>query len=232
MAASVEAKGSSAHLVEAGGAVLDAIVEPGVNLCVWSRPCPPWAASLEAACGEPFEQKHVLDLGALHVEPLVAPLVREPRRDAALDATFDALSHAIGALADDVRTFARRLGTITGRDRLEATLSVLHADGCKKLHVDEKGIRLLCTYVGPSTEWAPNDAVDRAALSSHGYDFERANESILRDRRALRPVERGWVALLKGEGWPGNRGNGVVHRSPPIADRGLRRLVLAIDANP
>lgn len=220
MAASVVAQGSGPHLVEAAGSVLDAITDPGVNLCVWARPCPAWAvelASVERAFDEALDAKLCLELDALHVEPLVAPLRVRVR------------SEVVDALADDVRMLARRLGAIAGRDHLDATLSVLHADGCKKLHVDEKGIRLLCTYVGPGTEWAPNHVVDRSALSSHGYDFARANAAIAGDA-PLRVIERGWVGLLKGDGWPGNRGKGIVHRSPLIAERGLRRLVLTIDA--
>jgi len=34
---------------------------------------------------------------------------------------------------------------------------------------------------------------------------------------------------LQGETWPGNVGNGTVHRSPPIERFGARRLRLTID---
>ncbi|NOJ83626.1 DUF1826 domain-containing protein [Myxococcus xanthus] len=43
-------------------------------------------------------------------------------------------------------------------------------------------------------------------------------------------LERFDVALLKGESWPGNQGNGAVHRSPAIASSGRRRLILSIEA--
>ncbi|WP_280109885.1 DUF1826 domain-containing protein [Azospirillum sp. B506] len=42
-------------------------------------------------------------------------------------------------------------------------------------------------------------------------------------------MSAGDVALLKGEGWPGNRGRGLVHRSPPAAPSGAPRLLLCLD---
>jgi hypothetical protein len=49
-------------------------------------------------------------------------------------------------------------------------------------------------------------------------------------REQIRVVYRFSVAVLKGEGYPGNLGNGVVHRSPPIGNSGMRRLRLCLDA--
>jgi hypothetical protein len=59
---------------------------------------------------------------------------------------------------------------------------------------------------------------------------EQANAAIVPCAAAIRNVSRFSVALLKGEGYPGNLGNGIVHRSPPIGATGTRRLRLCLDA--
>jgi len=62
-------------------------------------------------------------------------------------------------------------------------------------------------------------------------DLDAANRAIVPDAQAIRRASAGHVVLLKGELYPGNAGNGAVHRSPPIAEAGERRLVLTLDAS-
>jgi hypothetical protein len=44
-------------------------------------------------------------------------------------------------------------------------------------------------------------------------------------------LDRYAIALMKGEKWPGNRGNGLVHRSPRIIGSGQRRVLFKIDSD-
>jgi len=48
------------------------------------------------------------------------------------------------------------------------------------------------------------------------------------DVNSIEQLETGHVALLKGEGWDGNQGAGVVHRSPHVIYR-CKRLYMTID---
>jgi len=99
-------------------------------------------------------------------------------------------------------------------------------DACRRFHVDRSRLRLLCTYRGPGTEWLAEDQVNRHALATH-----QPNERILRfgEPRRLEPF---WVAVMKGDRFPGNAGRGLVHRSPPIAGTGRRRLLRASGRGP
>jgi hypothetical protein len=75
----------------------------------------------------------------------------------------------------------------------------------------------------PGTEWLADDQVDREALARH-----RPNEAILRWGVPQR-LEPFWVAMLKGDLYPGGAGRGQVHRSPPIAAAGIVRVLFSLD---
>jgi hypothetical protein len=146
--------------------------------------------------------------------------------EGAPDAVADLLSQRLPApappdllldLTDLAHAFAMvdRGGT-TVRVRLEA----LTHDGCSRLHADAIGLRLLCTYRGPATEWLPLDG---------GAGTARA---IPRDAPPPCMPARlgtGSVAILKGEAYPGNESGGCIHRSPPAGPGPRARLLLCID---
>lgn len=73
------------------------------------------------------------------------------------------------------------------------------------------------------TKWLPNHAADRAAIG--GGD----NGLIAPDPAAVRRLPRFAVGLFKCETYPGNRGNGILHRSPPVTVAGGPRLLLRLD---
>jgi len=135
------------------------------------------------------------------------------------------------ALARDIEKLASRYASLKGNLRIDASLAVVTTDKCRKFHADFKPLRLVCTYAGPGTEWVANEAVQRAALINEIEDLDAANRAIVPDAQAIRRASAGHVVLLKGELYPGNAGNGAVHRSPPIAEAGERRLVLTLDAS-
>jgi hypothetical protein len=91
-------------------------------------------------------------------------------------------------------------------------------NACCKFHADQVGLRLLTTYLGPGTQWLPDDAVRRR----RGLCFP------LRHAPPQR-LERFAVGLFKGESYPGNCGRGIVHRSPPVSGTGKVRILLCLD---
>ena len=106
-------------------------------------------------------------------------------------------------------------------------LGVLESAMCPKFHVDRIPCRLLTTYQGVATEWLPHELVDRSKLG-HGSNGLPDHESGLFDcPDAIQQLNQGDVAILKGDLWEGNEGNGLVHRSPDT-DCG-HRLLLTMD---
>lgn len=105
----------------------------------------------------------------------------------------------------DVRWLVGAYACLLDARRVGLRLRALEGAMCPRFHVDHVPARLICTYAGPGSEWltAP-DAVQVEQLST------------------------GDVAVLKGERWLGNEGQGLVHRSPAIP-AGQRRLMLTLD---
>ena len=47
-------------------------------------------------------------------------------------------------------------------------LEIIERAMCPRFHVDHVGIRMLCTYRGPGTEWLDDEAADRNFLGARG----------------------------------------------------------------
>lgn len=105
----------------------------------------------------------------------------------------------------DVRWLVGAYACLLDARRVGLRLRALEGAMCPRFHVDHVPARLICTYAGPGSEWltAP-DAVQVEQLST------------------------GDVAVLKGERWLGNEGQGLVHRSPAVPAE-QRRLMLTLD---
>ena len=123
-----------------------------------------------------------------------------------------------GLLAADVATLASALATIAGVSRVSIRLDVVETDACRRFHADYVTARLICTYVGPGTQWLT--AADAAALG----------EGAAVDSLVVRSLSTGDVGMFKGKTWAPDAP--IVHRSPPILTTGERRLLLVIDPAP
>jgi hypothetical protein len=104
-------------------------------------------------------------------------------------------------------------------DRIGARLTLSDTPMCPRFHVDNVVCRLVVALSGAGSEFLANDDVRRKLLGPRESSVERAGALIHR----LEPRE---VGLFKGEAWPDNAGNAIVHRSPE--GRG-RRLVMTLD---
>ena len=131
---------------------------------------------------------------------------------------------ARGWLIADIALLLARLAHFADARRLRVSLEAVRTNQCRKFHVDHVRYRLVTTYVGPGTEWVPDDAVRREALD-HPLDCPcDANKEIVRDPSAVRHAVPGEVIVMKGARHPNHRG--AVHRSPPIEGTGRTRVVL------
>ncbi len=192
------------------------IRNPGVNLVIWRRNQDPTLASLvdSYSAETEFDVEAVLDAQ----EPDVGMFLEGCPAGAARD-----------MLVTDIDFLVRRFGVITGRRAVRAHLETVSTDACRLFHVDAAGLRLLVTYSGFGTQWAGNGNVRREQLTAQGRDFASANRAIVPRQADIRSAHPWWVLLQKGESYPDNAGNGIVHRSPPVEGTGVRRLRLCLD---
>lgn len=132
--------------------------------------------------------------------------------------------------AADINFLVEMYGVLLGCPAVGLRLEVLGRAMCPRFHVDQTGIRLLCTYQGPGTEWLEDGAADRSKLGpvSAGVGDERSG--IILDPAGIHHVEPYAIALLKGSGWQGNAGRGIIHRSPALREHAPLRVMLALDA--
>ena len=122
------------------------------------------------------------------------------------------------ALTADIVDLAATFTDIMDTDRVAIRLEVVETDACRRFHADYVTARLICTYVGPGTQWL--DTRDAAALAA-GADPQTLT---------IRQIGTGDVAIFKGRLWSPDAP--AVHRSPPIAGTGARRLMLVMDPAP
>lgn len=152
------------------------------------------------------------ECAALPIDRLADIRIETPRADipAALADAMQAagyppaphlLAHATDA--------AGHVIALTPANRAAVRLEVVTTDACRLFHADFVTLRGLLTYIGPGTQWiAAADAPDPpAAAINHIAPFT--------------------LAVLKGRllGDP----PAVLHRSPPIAGTGRKRLLLVVD---
>ncbi|MFM7346012.1 MAG: DUF1826 domain-containing protein [Tagaea sp.] len=141
---------------------------------------------------------------------------------AAVDAVF--AEHAPdAALAADMAAIARDFAAAANACALRARFERIEGPACKLFHVDFVECRLITTYAGAGTEYLADADVIRKNLG------QGSNRGIRKPGAAVRHLDAYEIGLFKGEAWPGNRGKGIVHRSPP-AGRASPRLLFVLDA--
>jgi hypothetical protein len=131
-------------------------------------------------------------------------------------------------LAEEAARWARAFAWLAGAPRVKVTLASVASDACRRFHADFVPLRMLCTYVGPGTEFVRDRYVRRGA-ADECLDIDEANAAIVPDRSHVERCAAGDLLLLKGEAWPGNRGRGAIHRSPPIERERTPRIVMSLD---
>lgn len=108
-------------------------------------------------------------------------------------------------------------------------LEVLKHAMCPKFHIDRTGIRLLCTYLGPGTEWLEEAFSNKNAFASAHPTDDAFNQSLILHPQGIRQAPEQALVLLKGSLWQGNQHGGAIHRSPQIVAT-ITRVVLVLDA--
>lgn len=194
---------------------LTRIFDPEIQLAQWRRPADPVIADWLVA--------HAGDLGS----GLRQVLTPGQRPDLGRLPSGDGRD----ALAADIALQAEILGELLDAASIGFRLEVVGKAMCPRLHVDRVGIRLLCTYRGPGTEWVEEAAVGRRFLGAASGGQPDETSGLLLPGHRIETIPPFSVALLKGSLWQGNGGRGIVHRSPAVAADEAPRVLLAMDAD-
>lgn len=186
--------------------VLDQIRDPAVRLALWERSL---AEDFAAWLDE-------LPIDRLPDSRVLADRATLPSAIAAmLDAAGTPAGKMRTMLVDDIAGLADLFMAILGSQVVDIRLDTVHHDACWKFHRDHVPARLLTTYRGPGTQWIrPADGA----------------EALTRQRSYRGPIQqfpRHAVGLFRNR--CAAEAGSILHRSPPIADTGIARLLLCLN---
>ncbi len=128
-------------------------------------------------------------------------------------------------LLEDINSLLHLFKEVTKTDNFRLLLATINSNMCRKFHIDNNTLRMLCTYSGPGTLWLTDYNMNRNALGTCG-----GNQAIVRDTSNIKQAKTESVLILKGAKYPKEGTKAVVHRSPTIEESGDKRLLLRIDA--
>ena len=195
--------------------VLADIYDDGVNIAIWQRELP--NSLLKAT------SKVLLENPNLQVSLTLDPADTREVLVNALGTKFESI-----ALASDVEGLVDMFCYLFDLKSVGLRLTALGHAMCPRFHVDRVPCRLATTYFGGATEWLPHDRVNRSKLGPGSKGIPDAQSGLFSKSDDIQQLEKGDVALLKGESWIGNEAAGLVLRSPSLA-RGKSRLLLTLD---
>lgn len=127
------------------------------------------------------------------------------------------LTHS--ALRRELAFLLELYGDLLGCEAIGLRVERLERAMCPGWHVDRTGIRLLCTWCGPGTEWLDDPRIDPRGLPGTAAGAPATGQA--------QPFD---ILLLKGSAWQGNAAGGAIHRSPQVDQGSGPRILVALDA--
>tara|TARA_B100001778_G_scaffold141720_1_gene116400 strand:- start:189 stop:908 length:720 start_codon:yes stop_codon:yes gene_type:complete len=196
-------------------AKLSEIFNENINISIWERQLD---TALQQAAEEILSKDSELNIS----------LVPQPRDIRKLLISELGSTSNILKLINDISFIAGMFCELFDLKRAWIRLDAINKPMCPRFHADKLKCRLVTTYVGPATQWLPHQLVDRTKLGD-GNDGQSDEKSGLFIKKTdIEQLDTGHIALLKGEAWNGNKGAGLVHRSPH-SENDYRRLYMTID---
>ena len=195
--------------------VLPNIYLDDVNIAVWERELP---EMLKDASGKILKKNPNLEIS----------IVTTPTE------AFTSVVKAIGSepegieLGEDIAKLVDMFCCLFELKRAGLRMTVLDRAMCPRFHVDRILCRLITTYIGAATEWLPHHSADRNKLGIGNEGKPDDQSGLFGSARDIQQLSEGDVALLKGEAWAGNKGGGLIHRSPELTSE-HQRLLLTLD---
>lgn len=132
-------------------------------------------------------------------------------------------------LENELRFLIDLFATLSDSRWVGVRLSISHQQSCPRFHVDKVGLRLICTWQGPGTEWLEHECVDRRFLGFGSQGIPDEGSGLLKSGAQIHRMQTFEVGLFKGELWPGNENRGAVHRSPTVKPLSPHRIVMTLD---
>lgn len=134
------------------------------------------------------------------------------------------------ALLSEIGWLTRIYTDLLGCPSAALRIEVLGRPMCPRFHVDRTGIRLVCTWRGPGTEWLHDGWADRSRLGPGSRGLADEDSGLIRSGAEVKCIPTFAAGLLKGSLWQGNAGRGVIHRSPGADPADAPRVMLSLDA--
>jgi len=131
-------------------------------------------------------------------------------------------------LCEHIALLAEMFCSLFELKRVGLRLTTLDRAMCPRFHVDKIPCRLVSTFAGTATEWLPHDKINRSKLGPGSKGKPDEISGLIQHANDIQQMQIGDVALLKGDAWFNNEGNGAVHRSPEICNNN-KRLLLTLD---
>lgn len=178
------------------------IFDPGVQVCTWQR-------EIDPAIESYLSQLH--PTGELQILETLLPA--PPSK---LDGLPDGPSRT--SLMEDLSLLRKVVCELLGCAAVGLRLARVGHAMCPGWHVDRVGIRLVCTYQGPGTQWLDDQDIDRRDLRPGRMKEDAFIQAI-----------PGEIVLLKGALWQGNDAFGAVHRSPGLGSSASLRTLITLD---
>ncbi len=177
------------------------IFDPAVQVCSWQRGIDPaigeYLSGLQTSATQSIETLTEADLPKLTDLPA---------------------GHSKSALIKDLSFLQEIVCELLGCNAVGLRFARVGHAMCPGWHVDRAGIRLVCTYQGPGTQWLESQDIDRSNLRQNKLESEPFVEATV-----------GEIVLLKGSLWQQNEAFGAVHRSPEVSSNTQLRTLVTLD---
>lgn len=204
----------TSYQTSAKARVLSAIFARETNLCVWQRVLPEPVQRYVELLHKQAHLNLTRQVNAQNITELLAPYLPE--------------GGGKTAFLEDITLITEMLICLFDCQHAGLRLRLLEGAMCPRFHTDKLICRMLCSYSTVGTQWLDNAQIDRRKLGHGSGGLDDQHCGLYSGSDAVRSATAGDVLLLKGEAWPGNQGQGVVHRSPAVPD-GNKRLLLTLD---
>jgi len=178
------------------------IFDPGVQVCTWQREIDPGIGIYLSQLQQIRELQIIQTLSSAN-EPRLGGLPHGPGR---------------ASLMDDLSLLREVVCELQGSAAVGLRLARIGRVMCPGWHVDRVGIRLVCTYQGPGTQWLDDQDVERGDLYAVGTGDG-----------AFIEAAQGEIVLLKGALWQDNVAFGAIHRSPELRSSAQLRTLITLD---
>jgi len=190
-----------------GPEVLTTILQENINISIWKRDIAELESELQSISNSDVEFRSSGDISSIenHLRS---------------DLSQYALNLVIEDLLNQLDLFAR----VTQAKEFKFLFATISTNMCRRFHSDLNSLRMLCTYVGASTQWLSDDITN-----SQLFQRQIKSDEIKIDQNLINETGTGNTVILKGALFP--NGNAIIHRSPPIEKTGHKRLLLRIDIN-